>query len=55
MTLLRCLLPALLPTAAGCATETGGASPTRPFHHPSCWERDPVCSPGCPAGIPSSW
>ena len=43
--------------AAGCATE--GKYPQhmnpRPFYNDSWWGSDPVCSPGCPAGLSGRW
>ena len=58
-TFLKCMLGMIVLVgllASGCATE--GKYPRRmdpnPFYGTSWWGSDPVCSPGCPAGLSGS-
>ena len=43
--------------AIGCATEGTTTSKVSrdPFHSPTWWGMDPVCSPGCPPAMSPGW
>ena len=49
------MLVELLALSCAPRTTVSTTMSPNPFYESSWWGTDPVCSPGCPAGIPHRW